>query len=153
MVDSRQKGARAESQAKDLLNAYAGGKIFERTPSSGALNEKHFLKGDLYIPAERNLYTIEVKSYKESQINHLMLGKSPKLIEWWQQTERQARQNRDNIPLLLFKHDRSKFYVATEEINMKAKYSNIIYSYSEYKLQISLLSNFLEFEKPKFKED
>lgn len=153
MVDSRQKGARAESQAKDVLNTYMGEKVFERTPSSGALNEKHFLKGDLYIPAERNLYTVEVKSYKESQISHLMLGKAPKIIEWWQQTERQAHQNRDNIPLLLFKHDRSKFYAATEEINTKAKYHNIIYTYNQYKLQISLLSDFLQYEKPKFKED
>lgn len=153
MVDSRQKGARAESKAKEALNEYLGEKLFERTPMSGALSEKHLLKGDLYLPGERNLYTIEVKSYKESAINHLMFGKAPKIIEWWSQTIRQASQNRDNIPLLMFKHDRSKFYIATEEINNIAEYPNIVYNYETYKIQISLLSDFLKYEKPKFRED
>jgi len=150
MVDSRQKGARAEAKAKDVLNEYMGEKVFERTPMSGALSEKHLLKGDLYVPGEKNLYTIEVKSYKDSAINHLMFGKSPKIIEWWEQTIRQAKQNRDNTPFLIFKHDRSKFYCASEDIDGLAKYPNMVYNFNGYKMQISLLSDFLTHQQPEF---
>ena len=150
MVDSKQKGARAEVKAKELLNEYMGEEIFERTPMSGALSEKHLLKGDLYIPGEKNKYTIEVKSYKESAINHLMFGKAPTIIDWWSQTLRQAGQNRDNIPLLLFKHDRSKFYVAHDELNPIAEYPHLMYRYKEYIMQISLLSDYLTHEQPEF---
>lgn len=148
MVDSRAKGARAEVKAKEILNSYMGEDVFERTPSSGALDAKYFMKGDLFKPSGNNRFTIEVKSYKESAISHLMLGKSPKIIGWAEQTERQALQNRDNIPLLLFKHDRSKFYVASWDINGLAEYHNIIYRYNGYILQISLLEDFLKYEVP-----
>jgi len=145
---SRQKGARAEVQAKDILNKHMGREVFERTPSSGALDAKYHMKCDLFKPAGENRYTIEVKNYQESQINHLMLGKSPKIIEWWEQTLVGAKGNRNNIPLLLFKHSRSKFYCATEDINGIARYPNLIYNYDDYKIQISLLSDFLKHEQP-----
>jgi len=147
---SRNKGARAETKAKEILNEYLGEELFQRTPSSGALDARYLMKGDLFIPGEKNLYTIEVKSYKDSAISHLMLGKAPKIIEWAEQTERQAHQNRDNIPLLLFKHDRSKFYCASWVINGEAKYPNLHYTYEGYRLQVSLLSDFLTHEQPEF---
>ena len=62
MVDSRAKGARGEYLVRDMLREYTGLK-FERVPSSGALE---YLKGDLYIPHEKNHYCIEVKNYSES---------------------------------------------------------------------------------------
>ena len=72
MVDSRAKGARAESALKKVLVEKTKLK-WERIPASGALSEVHQLKGDLYVPGEKNLYCVEVKSYKESAINHLLL--------------------------------------------------------------------------------
>lgn len=49
MVDSRQKGARAETDAKNILKMYT--KLnWQRVPGSGALGAQHKLKGDLYIP-------------------------------------------------------------------------------------------------------
>ena len=114
MVDSRAKGARAESQMKGLLISKT--KLgWERIPASGALSEVHGLKGDLYVPGEKNLYCVEVKSYKESAINHnLVIGVGKPLLEWMQQSIRQAEQV-SKKPILFFKHDRSKWFVCSWE--------------------------------------
>lgn len=111
MVDSRQKGARAETAARDILRKYT--KLgWERTPGSGALNEKHKLKGDLYIPDAKNHFCVEVKHYTDDHLTSKVLtSKDPHLIEWWQQAERQGKQV-ERTPLLLFKFDRSKWFVA-----------------------------------------
>ena len=65
MVDSRAKGARGEYLVRDMLRDVTGYQ-FERVPSSGALE---YLKGDLYVPNERNRFCIEVKNYSESPLN------------------------------------------------------------------------------------
>ena len=49
MVDPRAKGARAETQVRDKLRELTA-LNWERVPSSGALDPKHGLKGDLYVP-------------------------------------------------------------------------------------------------------
>ena len=54
MVASRAKGARGEYLVRDMLRDATGLK-FERVPSSGALE---YLKGDLYVPNQRNYYCI-----------------------------------------------------------------------------------------------
>ena len=109
---SGDKGTRAENALKKVLTTETG-LNWQRTPSSGALSEVHKLKGDLYIPREKNVYTIEVKHYKDCHINHLLLtGVNPQIHEWWEQTVREAKQN-ENEPLLVFKHDRSKWFVGT----------------------------------------
>ena len=148
MVDSREKGARAETLARDALKK-ATGLGWERVPGSGALNEKHGLKGDLYIPNEKNLFCVEVKSYKECHIDHtLITGKNPQLLEWWEQAIRQADQtNRE--PLLIFKHDRSKLFCAFS-IMPSDDYPHIYVSKNGHDFFISLLDDFLEHENPKF---
>ena len=65
MVDSRSKGARGEYLVRDLLREKVGLQ-FERVPSSGALE---YLKGDLYVPHEKNRFCIEVKNYAESPLS------------------------------------------------------------------------------------
>ena len=112
MVDSRQKGARAENQAKELLVKHS--KLnWQRVPGSGALDEKHGLKGDLYIPNEKNVFCVEVKHYKDDHLtSKLLTGKTPQLIEWWKQTIRESAQV-DRTPLLMFKFDRSKWFICT----------------------------------------
>ena len=62
MVDPRAKGATAETKARDELRKLTKLK-WERVPGSGALDEKHGLKGDLYVPNEKNLFCVEVKHY------------------------------------------------------------------------------------------
>ena len=114
MVDSRAKGYRAEDALKKLLRLETG-LNFQRTPGSGALNETHKLKGDVYIPNAANKYCIEVKHYKDDHLtSKILTGKTPQLIEWWEQAVRQGEQV-DMQPILFFKFNNSKWFMATME--------------------------------------
>ena len=115
MVDSRAKGRTAELKARDILRQHTG-LPWERTPMSGALNAAHGLKGDIYIPNSRNTFCIEVKSYKDDHLTSKILSnKNPQFMEWWDQACRQAEECR-KLPLLLFKYNRSKWFVAVGEM-------------------------------------
>jgi len=148
MVDSRDKGARAETVVRDALKQVTG-LGWERVPGSGALDPKHKLKGDLYIPDKINLYCVEVKHYKDCYINHsLITGVKPQLIEWWNQTLRQAEQV-NKKPLLIFKHDRSKLFVAFLEMPM-GSYPYIFINKDKHEFYIALLEDFIKHENPEF---
>lgn len=148
MVDSKEKGTRAELLVRDALRKYTGLK-WERVPGSGSLDEKHGLKADLYVPNEKNRYCVEVKHYADSHISHtLITGKTPQLIEWWEQTLRQARQT-NRMPLLIFKHDRSKLFVAFIEMPTN-NYPYIFINKEGYEFYISLLEDFITNEQPNF---
>ena len=112
MVDSRAKGARGEYLVRDMLRDATGLK-FERVPSSGALE---YLKGDLYVPNQRNYYCIEVKNYKDSPLSDKVFTqpKTNNLVKWWKKIVTQAIGG-DQKPLLFFKYDRSKVFVVTEQ--------------------------------------
>jgi len=112
VVDSRQKGARAENAFKAVLNTHTN-KSWLRVPSSGALSADHGLKGDLYFkPLEKNKYCIEVKHYKSDALTSKILSGKSNIETWWAQTIRESSQvNKE--PLLAFKHDRSKWFIAT----------------------------------------
>lgn len=148
MVDSRQKGATAETAARDLLRKYTGLQ-WERVPGSGMLDAKHGLKGDLYLPKTNNSYAVEVKHYKESHLDHSVLtSKNPQLLEWWEQAKRQGVQL-GKKPLLLFKHDRSKWFVAFEEMPT-ADYRYMFISALGYEFYTSMLEEWLTNELPEF---
>jgi hypothetical protein len=148
MVDSRQKGATAETAARDLLRKLTDLK-WERVPGSGMLDAKHGLKGDLYVPKEENLFAVEVKHYKDSHLDHSVLtGKNPQLLEWWEQAERQGRQL-DKKPLLLFKHDRSKFFVAFKDMPT-CDYRYMFISALGYEFYTALLEDWISNEVPEF---
>lgn len=97
MVDSRAKGARGEYLVRDMLRQATGLK-FERVPASGALE---YLKGDLYVPNQRNHYCIEVKNYKDSPLTDKIFTqpKTNNLIRWWKKVVVQAKGG-DQMPLL-----------------------------------------------------
>jgi len=150
MVDSRAKGARAESKLKEVLTKYT--KLnWQRIPASGALDEVHGLKGDVYIPNENNKYCVEVKSYKDSAINHLLVsGVGKPLVEWIEQTIRQGIQVNKN-PLLIFKHDKSKFYVCSWDEPLEcSKYIMYVYDTEEMPVYITNLEEWLKKEKVDF---
>jgi len=111
MVDSRAKGARGEYTVRDILRSYTGLQ-FERVPMSGALE---YLKGDLYVPNRNNRFCIEVKNYADSPLNDKLFTqeKTNNLVRWWIKICSQARNSKQE-PLLFFKYDRSKVFVATE---------------------------------------
>jgi hypothetical protein len=148
MVDSRQKGATAETTVRDALRKATGLK-WERVPGSGALDAKHGLKGDLYIPQEKNLFAVEVKHYKDTYLDYSILtGKTPQLLEWWEQAERQGRQL-DKKPLLIFKHDRSKLFVAFKDMPT-ADYRYIFICANGYEFYCATLDDWMLNEQPKF---
>ena len=81
-------------------------------PHSGALT---FMKGDLFVPNTHNNYCVEVKFYKHSHFNDKVLTNSTnEFISWWDQTIRQAKLA-GGKPLLFFKYNRSKIFVATRD--------------------------------------
>lgn len=145
MVDVRAKGARAESVIKDTLKKLTG-LSWERTPGSGALDAKHSLKGDLYIPNKENVYAVECKHYAEDHLtSKILTSKSPQLLEWWEQAVRQGIQV-GRKPLLIFKFDRSKIFVAFNEMpTTNLKTITIFDSFF-----VSLLEDWIELEKPRF---
>lgn len=142
MVDSKEKGARAESKVRDELRKHTG-HDWQRVPLSGALDARLGLKGDIFIPNKKNIYCIEVKHYKDDHLNSKVLtGKNPQLIEWWEQAIREAKQTHKK-PLLIFKHDRSKIFVAFEEPHLDdGKFLNV--NYNKYNFYICLLDDFLK---------
>ena len=113
MVDSRAKGARGEYLVRDMLRESTGMQ-FERVPNSGALE---YLKGDLYVPHEKNRFCIEVKNYAESPLTDRIFTqeKTNNLITWWKKLIIQAAGG-DQDPLLFFKYNRSPVFVVTEDM-------------------------------------
>lgn len=110
MVDTRTKGLRGEYAVRDLLRDKTSLQ-WERTPASGALEHT---KGDIYIPNEKQFAVIEVKNYKEPTLNDkLLTTKSSNLVKWWNRLKMQATSSKCE-PLLFYKYDRSKWFVATE---------------------------------------
>ena len=148
MVDSRQKGARAETLIRDHLRKLSGLQ-WERTPGSGALDPKLMMKGDLFIPGEKNLYVVEVKHYAEDHLtSSILTSKNPQFFDWWEQALRQGRQV-NQIPLLVFKFDRSKIFAAFEDIP-SAKYNYMFISSHGYEVFVALLDDWFANERPKF---
>ena len=110
MVDSRAKGARGEYLVRDMLRDFTGLQ-FERVPNSGALE---YLKGDLYVPHEKNRFCIEVKNYESSPLSDKIFTakKTNNLIKWWMKLIQQATGGNQE-PLLFFKYNRSPVFVVT----------------------------------------
>lgn len=149
MVDSRAKGARTEMLARDALRKHTK-LTWERVPGSGALDPKHQLKGDLYVPGRTNLYAVEVKGYAEDHINSTLLtGKNPQLLEFWKQSVRQGHQV-NKKPLLIFKFDRSKLFVAFEDMPSHTGYRCLLVNIEGFEFFIALLDDWLQFENPIF---
>jgi len=143
MVDSRAKGARGEYLVRDLLRKHTG-LGFERTPGSGALS---YLKGDIYVPKEKNRFCIETKNYLESPLSDkIFTNKSNYILKWWPKLQEDAVMG-DQDPLLFFKYSRSKLFVGTEIKPVKLeKYMHI----SWLNCYIALAEEWLENEKVKF---
>lgn len=107
MVNSRAKGAIGENKVKEFLDSRTP-YTFERTPGSGSGK----IKGDLHIPGFRNVFCIEVKNYAESPLNDKILtSKTNDFVLWWTKLQKQAGIQK---PLLIFKYNRSKLFVATD---------------------------------------
>lgn len=148
MIDSRAKGRTAELKARDELRKLTGLK-WERTPMSGALGAQHKLKGDLYVPELKLKYCVEVKHYKDEHFNtRILTGVNPLFLQWWDQAEREAEQM-NKQPLLLFKYNRSKWFIAfTDDV----AYFNIVdsgtrcFTLQPEEICVCLLTDFCKYE-------
>lgn len=123
----------------------ATGLKFERVPASGALE---YLKGDLYVPNQRNFYCIEVKNYKDSPLTDKIFTakRTNNLIKWWKKIIVQAKGG-DQKPLLFFKYDRSKVFVVTAEKPI----NNLDYMYISFlECYILLAEDWLKHEEVEF---
>lgn len=149
MVDPRAKGARTETTIRDLLRKHTNLQ-WERVPGSGALDEKHGLKGDLYVPNANNLFCVEAKGYADDHLTSAVLtSKNPQLIQFWEQAVRQGLQVKKE-PLLAFKHDRSKVFVAFRAMPTTNAYRWLYGSINEHEFYLALLEDWLTYETPKF---
>lgn len=149
MVTSNTKGVYGETVIRDKLRSLTGLQ-FERVPASGALDPKHGLKGDLYLPNQNNNYCIEVKNYSDDHLTSKVLtDKNPQLIQWWQQALRQGLQV-NKIPLLIFKFNRSKIFCAFREFPDGDYLYMYINDTKSYPFYVALLEDFITYEKPKF---
>lgn len=148
MVDPRAKGARAETLIKDTLRKHTGLR-WERVPGSGALDPKHLLKGDVYVVGVDNLFCVEAKHYADDHLTSAILtSKNPQLLQFWQQTVREASQV-GKEPLLIFKHDRSKLFVAFKSFP-SGGYNYLYVHHSPHEFYVALLDEYLENETVKF---
>ena len=110
MVNTRTKGLRAEYAVRDMLREHTD-LPWERTPSSGALE---WAKGDLFLPNQVNKILIEVKHYKDSALNDKILtAATNNLVKWWTKMEHQSKGAKAE-PMLFYKYDRSKWFVAVK---------------------------------------
>lgn len=109
---SKAKGSSYEAKIAKLLSEEFG-KEFRRTPLSGALD---WMKGDLIVIDDTAWFpwTIECKHYAEIDWSNLLTAKSSDLHTFWQQTLRESK-TMQRKPLLIFRWDRSKDYVAYDD--------------------------------------
>jgi hypothetical protein len=149
VVDSRAKGARTETVVRDLLRKHTG-LMWERVPGSGALDPKHKLKGDLYIPDKNNIFCVEVKGYADDHLtSQVLTSKTPQLMTFWEQAVRQGVQVTKQ-PLLIFKHDRSKVFVCFSTIPSIDVYRYVFVNVNSHQFYVALLEDWLCHEQPKF---
>jgi hypothetical protein len=149
MVDSRAKGRTAELKCRDELRKLTG-LMWERTPMSGALDAKHMMKGDVYVPQVNTKYCVEVKHYAEDHIDtKLITSTNPMFMQWWAQAVREAGQM-NKEPLLIFKHNRSKWFAASlsEDVyfSMLDSGRKFIMVYPE-EIVVCLLTDFCKYEE------
>jgi len=141
MVNSRRKGHDAEIRVAEMLKRIVG-EEFIQTPGSGSGK----IKGDLMVAHKHNLFTIEVKFYRDMAFNHkIFTQKSNTFVNWWSKLCRQATEMNQE-PLLIFKENHSQWYVATtrKPCYKKHMYINWLGCY------VTFAEQFLETQELKF---
>lgn len=107
-INSRNKGNRAERDLAKQIGEWTG-KQFARVPSSGGLQwGAAHAKGDITCCTEGHYFPfcIEVKFHSEINLNEFMVGRKgkPKVLEFWEQCTRDAREAK-KIPLLFMRYN------------------------------------------------
>jgi len=93
LVNPRQKGNRGEQQVISMLDRLTD-ESWTQTPGSGSGK----IKGDLMVQDKHNLFTVEVKFYKECGFNSkIYTQKSNNLFKWWSKLCKQAQQMENDL--------------------------------------------------------
>lgn len=144
---SKAKGSAFEAKIAKLFTEEFD-KDFKRVPLSGALE---WMKGDIICIQDTAWfpYTIECKHYKEINWNSLLTAKSTEMYKFWEQTLREAEVMKKK-PLLVFRWDRSKDYVAFDDDLAVTNYLEV--SSFEMKFKIALLEDWLVEAKKQYKK-
>lgn len=137
---SKAKGSAYEAKIATLLTKEFK-KEFRRVPLSGALE---WMKGDIVCIKDTAWFywCIECKHYKEINWNNLLTAKSTEMYSFWEQAVREAKVM-EKEPLLIFRWDRSKDFVAyNDEI---VQVDNFIHVKSfGHEFKIALLSEWID---------
>jgi hypothetical protein len=106
-INGRSKGNRGELIAAKVVGAWTN-KKFARVPSSGGLQWKNSnAKGDIVCTEEGHYFPfcMEIKNYKDINFEHLLYIPQPKILEFWDQCERDAKIAK-KCPMLWMRYDR-----------------------------------------------
>ena len=135
---SKVKGSAFEAKIAKILSQEFG-REFRRVPLSGAIE---YLKGDIWVPSDTSWfpYCIECKHYKEIQWNNFLTSKTTNMYSFWEQTVREA-EVMDKKPLLIFRWDRSKDFVAYNDDLVVENYIEV--SSFGHTFKISLLADWV----------
>lgn len=148
MVDSKAKGAAYEQKIVTLLRKELGIQ-FHRTPHSGALE---YFKGDILVPSDTAgwPFAIEAKHYAALDFSNFLTAKSNDILQFWTQTTTQANTMKKK-PLLIFRFNRSKDYVAYDDFSIECESYHEVRSFGHH-FKIVLLTEWLEAYKKILKE-
>jgi hypothetical protein len=146
-INSKNKGRAFEYVVRDKLTDTFGSQ-FERVPLSGALT---YLKGDVYAPWLPDFpWTVEAKHHKEVEWNNVLTAKTSLLLEFWDQTTREAAVMKRN-PLLIYKWDRSKLFACwNDELVKTTNYVEVKSGSRHFKM--TLLDDWLLSAKEVYKK-
>jgi Holliday junction resolvase len=108
MINSRTKGNKNERNLAKLFETWTR-KKFSRTPSSGGLRWKNSQTvGDIVCTTEGHFFpfSIEAKSHREINFEHLLYLDEPKILEFWAQAVGDAqRADVKKIPILFMRYN------------------------------------------------
>lgn len=86
-------------------------------------------------------YVVECKHYKELEFKNLLTSKSNDIYAFWKQAQEQAK-IMDKEPLLIFRWDRGKDYIAwNTSFNCKKQMNIVAFGYD---FKIALLEDWLK---------
>jgi hypothetical protein len=110
---AKNAGAKFERDTAKILGAWWGFP-FHRTPGSGSLHwsKSNNVAGDIVTPPEANCpYSIECKHHNSEWTLENAMMNTGDIKHWWSQCVSDAL-SVDKVPMLIFKRNRSKTFVA-----------------------------------------
>ena len=110
MANSKKKGNKNEREVSKWFQEWTGFE-FSRVPASGGLRwqKQDDINGDVICTDKRHgrrmTLSIEAKSYKDINFEHVILGnKRTKILEFWEQTQASAKRA-NKIPILFMRYN------------------------------------------------